>query len=183
MRLNYIGVFIVIVAVVSAVYSWYKPPKLVTQAQYVEVPKERVVTRIKTVTVPGPERVVTIEKEKVVTKLGLPDWVKNDENKQVIANGDLPCDDTISGHSVVAVLDTKTGEGQILAKSKPLPFMSLISEREVGVRYGISTQAPTEIDVYARWDFARLGAMRIGAYGEANSTAEAKVMLQVGYRW
>lgn len=182
-RLNYITVFIAILAISSAVYSWYRPPQLVTQTEYVEVPKEKIVTKIKTVTVPGPERIVTIEKEKIVEKLGLPDWIKNNPDKQVIGNADVPCDDSISGHSVIAIMDTKTGEGSIIAKSKPLPFMSFANDREIGVRYGVSTQAPTQVDIYARWDFVRIGAMKFGVYGEANSQAEAKAMVQAGYHW
>lgn len=176
-------ILVAVLATASAIYSWYKPPQIVTQTQYVPFPEEKIVTKTKKVEVPGPERIITIEKKVIVDKLGLPSWINDDENKQVIANADVPCDNSISGYSMVAILDTKSGEGKIIGKSKPLPFMSLLSEREAGVRYGVSTTNPTQIDVYVKWDFARIGAIRLGAYGEANSNSEAKAMFAVGYGW
>jgi hypothetical protein len=173
---------IALIAVASAVYSWYRPPKIVTQTRYVEVPKEKVVARIKTVKVPGPERIVTIEKERIVKALELPESVGNDQDKQIIANADIPCDESVNGQSVVTVMDTQTGESRILAKPKPLPLVGFENRKEIGARYGLTNEGP-EVDVYGRWDFLRVGSLHLGVYGEVNSQAEAKAMMQVGYRW
>ena len=166
----------------SLLFSWYKP-KAGSQGHYVEAPKEKSVEKIKTVTVPGPERIVTIEKEKVIDKLGLPESIKSDPDKQVIANADIPCDENIKGQSVVAILDTKTGESHIVAKPKPLSLIALESRKEIGIRYGIKSTGTPEIDLYGEYDFLRVGALHLGVYGEVNNEAEAKGMVQMRYRF
>jgi len=89
---------------------------------YVKVPEIKEVIKYKTVKVPVKE-VVTYEKEKVVEKLKLPDWIIKDENKQVITTGEIK---SYRGKTdVVTVLDTKTGESEMIAKQRPLPFIGI----------------------------------------------------------
>jgi len=180
-----IGMAIVtVIAVISAVVGWYRvqnQPAPVSRIEYVKVPEIKTVTKIKEVKVPGPTQIVTIEKPVVVEKLKLPDWIKENEDLQVIATAEVP---SYKGKTnTVAIIDTKTGKSEIVAKQVPLPFIDFINEKEVGIRAGYNTKAQIETTAYGKWDFLRIGSAHVGLYGEANSTGDAKVQLQIGYRF
>jgi hypothetical protein len=175
-----IGVLVALIltATGSALYFWYKKPSVITVTEWKE-PKE--VVKIKRVEVPGPERIVTIEKAVIVDKLKLPEWIKTDVNEQAIATAVI---EPYRGRTnAVSLINTKTGIGQIVAKQEPLPLFGFLNDKEVGVRVGYSIKQGQEIDVYGRWDFARVGNVAIGVYGEATSYGEGKAMISAGYRW
>jgi hypothetical protein len=172
-----------LVAVIAAVVGWYKAQHqpVVSTVEYVEVPKIKTVTKIKTVKVPGPTQIVTVEKTVVVEKLKLPEWIKTDENKQVIATAEIQ---PYEGKTdAVAVLDTKTGESQIVAKQVPLPLLGFENIKEIGLRAGVNLKGGTETGIYGRWSFLRVGSFHVGAYGEANTGGDAKAQLEIGYRF
>ena len=137
-------------------------------------------TNIKRVEVPV-EKIVTIEKTVVVEKLKLPDSVSKDPNKQITATAEI---EPYEGKTnVIAIIDTKSGESNIMAKQQPLSLFAFENKKEIGARYGTSIKNGIEADVYGRWDFVRVGNLHLGAYGEATSYGEAKAMISVGYRW
>ena len=174
---------LVLIAVIAAIVAWYWPrPQLtITNVEYVQVPQIKVVTKIKTVKVPGPTEIVTIEKEVVVEKLKLPEWIKTDENKQIIATAEIP---PYKGKTdAVAILDTKTGASQIVAKQVPLPLFGFENDKEIGMRAGVNLKGGTETGIYGRWSFLRVGSFHVGAYGEANTGGDAKAQLEIGYRF
>jgi len=172
-----------LVAVIAAVVGWYKAQHqpVVSTVEYVEVPQIKTVTKIKTVKVPGPTQIVTVEKTVVVEKLKLPEWIKTDENKQVIATAEVPPYQGTT--NTVAVLDTVTGTSQIVAKQVPLSFVAFENEKELGLRAGVGLKNTTEVGVYGRWTFLRVGNAHLGAYGEANSNGDAKAQVEIGYRF
>jgi hypothetical protein len=178
--ITYILSILLLISISAAIYAWYKPPVKITTTQYIEVPKVKTVTKIKEIKVPGPTQIVTIEKEVVVEKLKLPDWFKTDENKQVIATAEIA---PYSGKTdTIAILDTKTGESQIIAKQVPLPMFSFENDKEIGIRAGMGLNA-TEVSLYAKWSFLRVGNFHVGAYGEANTRGDAKAQIEIGYRF
>jgi hypothetical protein len=167
----------------AAISGWYKPANEIVTTVYLKPKEEKVVTKIKRVDVPGPQTVITIEKEVIVEKLKLPDWFAKDKNEQPIANADLM--PTRAGYSVVGTINTQTGEGGIIAKEKEQPFIGLPNEKEIGIRYGLSTQGATgsEANVYGKWNFLRVGNVHVGTYGEINSDPDAKVMIDASYKF
>jgi hypothetical protein len=174
---------IALVAIVAATVAWYRAQnqKPVSTVEYIKVPQIKTVTKIKTVEVPGPTKIVTIEKEVVIEKLKLPDWIKADENKQVIATAEIA---SYKGKTnAVAVLDTKTGASEIVAKQVPLPLFDFENEKEIGLRAGVGFKNTTEVGIYGRWTFLRIGNVHLGAYGEANSSGDAKAQIEIGYRF
>lgn len=176
-------VMVTIIAITSAIYSYLKNPPVITKTEYIEMPVEKIVTKIKRVEVPV-EKIVTYEKEKIVKELKLPIWIESDIDKQIIANAEIP---PYKGKtSTVAVLDTKTGEGQIIAKQKPLPFISFEDEKEIGIRYGFST-AGQAVDIFGRWTFLRVGSIHSAIYIEIDNKTlqppEGKIMFEASYRW
>jgi hypothetical protein len=172
---------VAMIAIGSAIYFWYQHQKLVLNpTTYVTAPKIQVVTKIKEVKVPGPTQIVTIEKQVLVEKLKLPDWIKNDADEQAIATAAIePYKGTTNA---VALLNTKTGVGQIVAKQEPLSLFGFVNEKEIGIRAGIN-KSEQEITVYGHWNFARVGKVNIGMYAEGNTHGDARAALQVGYQF
>jgi hypothetical protein len=178
-------VFLLLVATSSALYFWYKKPPVVSQTEYVKVPKIKVVTKIKEVPVPGPERVITIEKPVIVQRiLGLPAWFKDNPDEQAIASAVIA---PYRGETnAIATMNVKSGVGHIIAKQEPLSLFGLINEKEVGIRGGYrldSNGATADGTVYGRWDFLRIGNVNVGVYGEGSTRGEGKAQVVFGYKF
>ena len=73
-----------IVALVSHLWNTYKPVSAPVN-QWTPAPEIKEVVKIQKVYVKGPERIVTIEKEKIVEKFKLPDEIAKNPDEQVIA--------------------------------------------------------------------------------------------------
>ena len=170
-----------LVAASSAAYFWWKKPPTLVQTEYIQVPQIKEVVKIKRVEVPGPERIVTLEKTVIVEKLGLPEWIRTNDNEQAIATASI---EPYKGKTnAVALLNTKTGVGQIVAKQEPIPLLGFLNEREIGVRAGINIKGEPVTSLYAQWDFARVGNVKIGVYADADSLGQAKAQVSIGYRF
>jgi hypothetical protein len=181
-KLVIVLIIVAAVAVSSAAWNWYHPQvKTLTRTEYQTVEKEKIVEKIKTVTIPGPERIVTIEKIKIVEKLVLPPSIADDPNKVITGNADIGPSE--GGTSVVSVLDVVTGETEIIAKEKPVSLFGFPSNIEAGVRYGLSTQDLQQAVVNAKWDFLRVGSFYVGIYGEINSKPSASAMLAITHKF
>jgi hypothetical protein len=177
----YFLAILLIAATGSALYFWYKEPPSTNTVEYVKVPEIREVIKIKRVEVPGPERIVTIEKQTIIEKLGLPEWIRTNADEQAIATASI---EPYRGKTnAVALLNTRTGVGQILAKQEPLPLLGFLNEREIGVRAGVNIKAEPITSVYGKYDFARIGNVQIGVYGDANSDGTAKIQVGVGLKF
>jgi hypothetical protein len=177
---NKLLIIVIILAVSSATWNWYHPQiRTLTQTEYQTVTQEKEVVKIKRIPVPGPTKIITIEKEVIVEKLGINP--APDDNSEVIANAYIPPSE--GGTSVITVLNMTTGEATIIAKEKPLSLFAFISEPEAALRYGITSRGLQQAEIAARWQFLRVGHFRIGAYGEVSSQQEAKAMLEAAYRF
>lgn len=174
---------VITLALMSALYAWYgernKPP--VSQKVYIPVEQIKEVEKIKRVEVPGPEKIVTIEKKVIQEKIKLPDWFL-DETEQAIATGVIaPYEGKTN---VVATLNTETGVGNIIAKQMPQPFMSFENKKELGVRAGYTTDgAKAHTSIYGRWNFMRVGNVHMGMYGEVNSEGAGIAQIDINYRF
>lgn len=180
------GLIIVLLVIMTsaALKAWYaeRHKPVVSQTEYVTVPQIKQVVKIKRVMVPGPEKIVTIEKEKIVEKLKLPNWVAQNADEQIIATGDVPpyegCTD------VVCTLNIKTGEGNIIAKQRPLSLFAFENKKELGGRLGYTSKEFKQIITgFGRWQFLRVGNFHAGLYGEGNTDGEAIGQLELIYRW
>lgn len=171
-----------LLAALSSVWFWYKGQKpTITPGNYAQAPEVKEVIKIKRVEVPGPERIVTVEKEVVVERLSLPAWVRDNPAEQTIATAQIaPYRGTTSA---VAVLNTETGRSQIIAKQDPLPLLAFVNDREIGVRAGLNLKGEPETTLYGRYDFVRIGRAHVGVYGEAASTGQAKAQLSIGFKF
>lgn len=162
----------------SSLYTWYsdqfKFP--VSQVEYIKQPEIRTVIKIKRVEVPGPARIITIEKKDVVETLKLPDWIKNDINKQVIATAEIP---PYEGKTnAVAILDVKTGAGDIVAKQVPLPLFAFENKIRIGGLVGFSTRDSDSSltgQGQVSWIFFRIGKLHTQVYGEVGRDQKGMV--------
>lgn len=180
-KLTAILTIIALIALCSMLWNWYHPQvKTVVTTQYQTVEKEKVVEKIRTVKVPGPKEIVTIEKQVIVKKLKLPESVASNPDTVITGNADVPPSE--GGTSIVSVLNTQTGETTIIAKEKPLSLFGFPSNAEAGVRYGLTTSGQ-EGDIYGRWQFLRIGKVFVGTYGEITTRPEAKAMMEASFKF
>ena len=80
-------------------------------------------------------------------------------------------------------MNTSTGETTIVAKEKPLPLFGFPNEKEVMLRYGLSTRDAYSGNLAAKWQFLRVGNFYVGAYGEIDTRPDAKAMIEVAYKF
>lgn len=173
---------LLILMISAGLYSWYsEPPAPSSTVQYIQVPQIKEVVKIKRVEVPGPEKIVTIEKKVLVEKLKLPDWFL-DETEQAIATAVIA---PYEGQTnVVATLNTETGAGNIIAKQERLPLFAFEDKKEAGVRAGVSSDKwDKKATIFGRWQFLRVGSTHLGLYGEANSDGEGVAQVEFTYRF
>lgn len=163
-------ILFLVLALSSMTYFWYKeknkPVLGKTEYEYLSVPVKPLI-KIKEVEVPGPERVKTIEKEKIVEKVKMPDWFVQNKDEQAIASGEVPSYEGKT--SVIATLNTKTGKGNIIAKQEPLSLVGFINDKEVYGKAGYSTNNETQVTIGAEWKFFRVGKIKVGVFGEGKA--------------
>lgn len=181
----------------SAIATWLRSGKSTSapQQQFAQAPQIKEVQSIKTVTVPGPTKIVTIDKPVLVRDLKLPDEIAKDEAKQITATAAVG---PYAGKTdAISVIDTKTGASEIELKQEPLPFFAFENQKEVGARAGMTVKGLAGA-AYARWTFLRTGQVHYAVYGEATSPpysgasffapaqasqGDGKLMFDVSYRW
>jgi hypothetical protein len=165
---------------ISSVKGWYDSVNAPPVNTWIQQPEPKIITRIKRVEVPGPPTIVTLEKKVVVEKLKLPDWIKDDINKQVIADADIQPYEGIT--NAAAILDTQTGVGSILQKRMPIPLFGLESKVRVGGRYGFSSHDNNlSGEGYASYSFLRIGKIHFAGYTEAGR--DFKGMVDIYYEF
>jgi hypothetical protein len=172
-------------AVCSAVYAWFfKGVDVKPSAQYqdakidskaAKVDKQEIVIK----------HVHVYEKEKISKTLDLPKEIAQDPKQQVTAAVDIQQSER--KQSAVSILDTENGEEKIIVKEKPYPLIEFQDKKELGVRYGITTDGQAA-DVFGRWSFLRIKGVNVSIYGEVTTqttgvNAKAKAMLETSYRW
>jgi hypothetical protein len=182
------GVLIVLCCVLalacaSMAYFHFKTPPTVNQTQYTPAPEIKETVKIKRIEVPV-EKIITIEKEKVVERLHLGDDIGKNPDKQIVATAVIPPHE--GDTNAVAVMDTRTGEGSISVKQEPLPTFAFKNEKAIGGRAGYASDKDgirQQVDFYAHYTFLRVWRVHVGVYGEVNSKPEGKTAVDISYRW
>ena len=159
------------ITIIAAVYAWFKPLPP-PQKEYVTIEVPRDIIKIKRVEVPV-EKIVVIEKEKLIIKRELPDWLKKEDNVQVTSIGLVQ---PYRGKTeVLSTINIKTGESTLLQRQLRLSFIQLLNEKEIGVKYG------TEFTSFAKYTFLRTGNLYFSGYAQLGKTNTAQI--EVSYRW
>jgi hypothetical protein len=159
---------LLLLALSSAIYAWYveknKPP--ISKVEYIKVPEIKEVIKIKRVEIPI-EKIVTIEKQVLIEKIKMPEWFRTDTNKQAIATAVIPAYE--GNTNAVAIVDTKTGVGEIVVKQEPLSLVRFANDRQLYGKAGFSTNKETQVTIGAEWKFVRVGKIKVGVFGEGRA--------------
>ena len=180
-----------LIAGVVCLLAWllwakFGPQPKISTTEFTAVKPIAEVKNVPRVVVQVPKGIKVYQKQELIKKVSLPKEVVDSPTKEVTATGDIPA--TEYGAEAVAVLDTATGDSEIIAKAKPRPLFSLEKHGSVGVRAGVSTRDGYTGEAYVRQDLFQIGGVYVSAYGavegNASGKANAKAMLQVDlFRW
>jgi len=173
----------------AAFFAWsffHKGDGARTMPDYTRPPEEKKVQDIPRQAVAPPPRIIIIEKKEVSKKLDLPEEIKADPKKEITANAEIPPYEGKT--SVLATIDTETGESRIYAKQKPLSFFGFPNKKEIGIGVGFSSMLGEYAQLYGEWRFARVWVLRAKARGEINQSvtrpeAEGRAVLNLYYEW
>jgi hypothetical protein len=170
-----------ILAACSIIWNHFYP-KQTASTTYTTTAPIPAVANVPTQELP-PQKVIVLVKQEAVKKLpDLPPDMKADPKQQITTTADIK--PSPYGGSAVAFINTSTGRSSIIYKAKERPWLGFPSDITLGVRYGVTTRAPgQESQLYAKWDFFRIGSAYLGAYGEVSSRPEAKAMVDMSMRW
>lgn len=177
-------IIVLLLVLGAALKAWYaeKNKIVISTGSYVELPAVPKAAKIKHTPLPGPKTVSTIDKKEIEKKLELPSWFAQNADEQAIATAEVPpyegCTD------IVCTLNTKSGEGKIIAKQRPLSLFAFENKKELGGRLGYTSKEFKQIITgFGRWQFLRVGNFHAGLYGEGNTEGEAIGQLELIYRF
>lgn len=125
-------------------------------------------------------KLVYVYPESVKPKLSLPEEIKRDPEKKVIATATLQGEErqyTLSG-----VLDTQTGHTELFARPDPLPWLAPGRRGAIGVAYGLQNGEPTAKG-YIYHDLLQVKALHAGARAEIDQRGEWWAGGYVEYRF
>lgn len=111
--------------------------------------------------------IVTLNKDDLI-KAGsqIPDDIKNDSDKQIVAEAIIP--EWKAPTVVDAVTSLKSGETKIYYTQKPIPFFGLTNNKTLGVDYFPWTSyGKPELDAVASWELLRTGGALWGITGRS----------------
>lgn len=156
---------LLMLATLSSVWQHYHP-KVISKTEYLPTHEIKEVVKIKKVEVPV-EKIVAYDKEKIVEKLNLPEWVRKDTDIQAIATAIVP---PYEGNTnTVALLNIKTGEGQIIAKQEQIPFISFEGKNTFYLKPAISSRGDIPLTIGLQRQFVRVKSVYIGLFGEGTT--------------
>lgn len=183
MRISTRAALIVGALLLVAIYLlavWYRPVAPISTAVYAPAATAPAVAAVPTVAVPV--QAVRVIPKAAAKKLKLPTDVVADQRQQILAAVEVP--PTQGGATAVTVIDTDTGAARTIVREKRRPLLALATATEVGARYGLASDGIGQrIDLYARRDLLRIGAVHLAAYAEVNTRPEIMGMLDVSVRW
>lgn len=175
-----VGGVVALAVIAAGLHAWRTRPAPLAPAAYTAPLPERTVAEVPRAEVVV-KKVVAYDKARLVQAVPALAPALAPESRQAIANARIPA--SRGGASVVAVLDTDTGESTIVARELPPPLVEFQGDGAVGIRYGITSDLRKEGTLYARANVLRVSNVHLGAYAEINDEAEAKAQASIEYRW
>lgn len=174
-----IALLLGIVACSSAAWNWYHP-RVVPSTSYGSTPPIPAAANLPTQELPV-QRVVVLVKQEAVKALKPPPEITGNPSAQITATAAIP--PSPHGGSAIAYINTSTGRSNIVYKAAPQPLFGFPSDVTTGVRYGVTTNDAYQGQLYAKWDFLRIGKAFLGVYGEVTTRPDAKAMIDASVRW
>lgn len=156
-------------------------PQPAPVGQHVEAAPAPQVAKVPTVAVPTAP--VKVYAPAAKARLKLPEEVKRDPGRHVVAATRTPADER--PHTVTTVLDADTGEVTTYARAEPLPWIAAQPKTELGAFVGYRFAEPA-LRIEARQELLQVKALHLGAIASAEATAsdvDGFVGLGVWGRW
>lgn len=111
---------------------------------------------------------LVVYRDKVETKLGLPDIVTKDPDKHVVASSQVPASDY--PHTMTAVYDEQIGGVDMFLRQDPLPWLAFNRRAVLGLAYGVKDNADGFVTrVYGRIDLIQLKRLRVGLLADVDN--------------
>lgn len=123
---------------------------------------------------------IVIYRDKVKAALGLPDEVKANPDRQVVAATKIPRDDR--AHTVSAVADLTSGRVDLFVRDDPLPWFAIEHRGAAGFARGFRSGAPI-YRLTAREDLLQLKAAHVGLVGSVDSDGQWFAGVGVRVTW
>lgn len=152
---------IVILVLIVLWSAWYKRHELAER--FVSAPPWAHEIETRTIEVP----VIVYLDKKDASKEGIvPDHVKASDNLELTAVGVVPPHE--GDTTIVSILDTGTGLTTLDIRQERRSLFELPNRKALGVRCDILKQCD-EVTFYGAWEFLRVGAIHVEAYGEVGA--------------
>ena len=117
---------------------------------------------------------------KAKKKLDLPDTVKADPDKHVVAASPVPPSDY--PHTMTAVYDSGTGAVDMYLRQDKLAWLAVNTRYEIGIGYGYSDNGSvTRLD--GAVELLQVKALHVGVVGTVDSSGAAYVGGRAWFRW
>lgn len=111
---------------------------------------------------------ILVYRDAVEKKLGLPDIVKRDASKHVVASSRVAPSDY--PHTVTAVYDDRSGGVDMFARQDPLPWLAFNRRGALGVAYGFKGDHDGAVArVYGRLDLLQVKRLHAGLLGDIDN--------------
>lgn len=111
---------------------------------------------------------VIVYRDAVEKKLGLPDIVKRDASKHVVASSRVAPSDY--PHTVTAVYDDRSGGVDMFARQDLLPWLAFNRRGSLGVAYGFKDNTSGAVArVYGRMDLVQVKRLHAGLLGDIDN--------------
>jgi len=111
---------------------------------------------------------VAVFRPKVKDNLNLPDTVKKDPDKKVVASSPVPPSD--HPHTMTAVYDSGTGGVDMFLRQDPLVWLAFNRKGAIGAAYGFKDAANGFVArVYGRLDLVQIKLLHAGLLGDVDN--------------
>ena len=163
-RIEMYAVALVITGAAIVTWSYFKPQPM-PAGVHVEAPPSKFVRDVEKAPVIV-ERIVAYKPE-AKEELKLPETIKSDDKKHVVASVTTPNDER--QHTITTVVDSQTGEFTTYDRAEPLPWIGVTTKSEVGAYLGLKNGQPA-VRVAGRQEVLQIKSVRIGAVGSVDVT-------------
>lgn len=154
------------VAAATAVGTWsYFKPTPMPEGVQIEATPSKFVRNVEKAPVVV-ERVVAYKPE-AKEKLKLPETIKADDKKHVVASVTTPNDER--QHTITTIVDSQTGEFTTYDRVEPLPWIGVTTKSEVGAYLGLKNGQPA-VRIAGRQEVLQIKSVRIGAVASVDIT-------------
>ncbi|MHB1097951.1 MAG: hypothetical protein ACYCZR_00220 [Burkholderiales bacterium] len=163
-RIELYAVAVVVAASVVGAWTYFKPQPM-PPGVHVEAPPSKFVRDVEKAPVVV-ERII-VYKPEAKEELKLPETIKADDKKHVVASVTTPNDER--QHTITTIVDSQTGEFTTYDRVEPLPWIGVTTKSEVGAYLGLKNGQPA-VRIAGRQEVLQIKSVRIGAVASVDIT-------------